>query len=585
MNKAELDAILAPFLQATSHLSTIASKQNPTVSQGPGPTSTSTPAPAPAASQNPLPGTLGAQLTNSLMGQVKTFGTSLSNLLDITAVKIVPSFSADAKARLQAQGLGVSSFTDQFAQLGKSVGMITGEILTTYFTVLATFDALKLVGKEILNLFKKSFEEVSNFQLKSLAANISPIEVFGKSMVIQGDALIQFRNDLKSTAVEFQNELLKFRDVGISKLDTGTAKLVDKMLFTGQKVGSLATFLSTNAAAVGMNTDQAASLALQLDLVANKFEIQQDTLLEVTQSIKEFSVKMAAIAPGLGGNIEKLMGTLVPQFGLQLGDSVKSMLSLFDPKNLVLITQIGLQDVYEKIRAGTATSEDLKLASRKLVEFADRQLATGQDLTGDFVKDKFLQIFGISDQALVAARVLSDAVIKEGEGANESVVNSFKSIKELVNSVKNKMQEFAISFGAAISDSGGVEFAKTFVNKASDYIKNLAKSLVGKLETEVNAAGDIINLPIPSTTGIDIDKTDAQKFIKFLKDAGIGKSSLEEMREKNMRMFNPEARSEYQSAQLAQLNEIKQNLQEANALKRKDLTRRTLLAPYDMTPA
>jgi hypothetical protein len=588
MKKAELDAVIAPLLQAATSLNTIAARQDPVAK----------------AAQTPGGGTpsVTSQITNALAEPLKAVGKSFSNIISFNKMALIEggamngdTINPSAKKLIEG-GFKLEDLKNkpqeledaQWGILTDNFAAATTEVLAATASMLILVDTTKLLFGELVKEFKAAFTDVSNFQIKAIAANIEPVKVFSEGLAATDEELETFKYNLKSTAIEFQQEILKFRDVGISKLDLGTAKLVDKMVFTGQKVGTLATFLSNNAAAIGMNTDQAMALALNLDKVASEFQIQQDTLFEVAQSIKEFSVKMAAIAPGLGGNIEKLMGTLVPQFGLQLGDSVKSMLSLFDPKNLVLITQLGLQDVYEKIRAGTATSEDLKLASQKLVEFADKQLATEPGLVGDFMKTQFFKTFGISDQEMVAARALSDAAIKEGKDVSKTVFENFGTLKDLTNRIRSEMQGFVTELGNVLGKTGAIDIAKDLVNQLSKGAKSMFGKLIGGLLTELNnTTGATFDLSIPGLNTIKIPREGLRNFLKNISnvegadDAG----KLDLARRKQIDNLKPEGQSVYQSASLAQFTEMNQSLKEANGLKRMELARRSLISPPNMTTA
>lgn len=588
MKKAELDAVIAPLLQAATSLNTIAAKQDPV-------------AKAPQNSTGGIP-SVTSQITNALAEPLKAVGKSLSNIISFNKMALVEGGAMDGDTiNPSAKKLIEGGFTledlknkpqeledAQWGILTDNFAAATAEVLAATASMLILVDTTKLLFGELVKEFKAAFTDVSNFQIKAIAANIEPVKVFSEGLAATDEELETFKYNLKSTAIEFQQEILKFRDVGISKLDLGTAKLVDKMVFTGQKVGTLATFLSNNAAAIGMNTDQAIALALNLDKVASKFQIQQDTLFEVAQSIKEFSVKMAAIAPGLGGNIEKLMGTLVPQFGLQLGDSVKSMLSLFDPKNLVLITQLGLQDVYEKIRAGTATSEDLKLASQKLVEFADRQLATEPGLVGDFMKTQFFKTFGISDQEMVAARALSDAAIKEGKDASKTAFENFGILKDLTNRIRSEMQGFVTELGNALGKAGAIDIAKDLVNQLSKGAKSMFGKLIAGLLTELNnTTGPTFDFSVPGFNTIKIPREGLRNFLKNISNVeGADEAGkLDQTWRRQIDNLRPEEQSRWQSASLAQFTEMNQNLREANGLKRMELARRSLISPPNMTTA
>jgi len=586
MKKAELDAVIAPLLQAATSLNTIAAKQDP----------------AGKTAQNPSGGipSVTSQITNALAQPLKQVGKSFSAIIDLQKISlgyedaIVDNKLTEFGKSLQARGISpfVAQNSPELAanaewdKLTDNIAVASLEIITAAGAMLMLVDNLKLLFGELVKEFKAAFTDVSNFQIKAIAANILPVDVFSEGLAATGQDLDDFKNNLKSTAIEFQQEILKFRDVGISKLDLGSAKLVDKMVFTGQKVGTLATFLSNNAAAIGMNTDQAIALALNLDKVASEFQIQQDTLFEVAQSIKEFSVKMAAIAPGLGGNIEKLMGTLVPQFGLKLGDSVKSMLSLFDPKNLVLITQLGLQDVYEKIRAGTATSEDLKLASQKLVEFADNQLATEPGLVGDFMKTQFFKTFGISDQEMVAARALSDAAIKEGKDASNTAFENFGILKDLTNKIRSEMQRFVAELGNALGKSGAIDTAKDLINSLSKGAKSMLFNFMGTLTNDLQATeGNTYDVKVPGFNTIQIPKKGLIDFFNAVQGSTGVVGKLQETRQKNLNGLRPEDQTKYQSESLAQFTEMNKRLEEANGLKRMELARRSLISPPNMTTA
>jgi len=588
MKKAELDAVIAPLLQAATSLNTIAARQDPVAK----------------AAQTPGGGTpsVTSQITNALAEPLKAVGKSFSNIISFNKMALIEggamngdTINPSAKKLIEG-GFKLEDLKNkpqeledaQWGILTDNFAAATTEVLAATASMLILVDTTKLLFGELVKEFKAAFTDVSNFQIKAIAANIEPVKVFSEGLAATDEELETFKYNLKSTAIEFQQEILKFRDVGISKLDLGTAKLVDKMVFTGQKVGTLATFLSNNAAAIGMNTDQAMALALNLDKVASEFQIQQDTLFEVAQSIKEFSVKMAAIAPGLGGNIEKLMGTLVPQFGLQLGDSVKSMLSLFDPKNLVLITQLGLQDVYEKIRAGTATSEDLKLASQKLVEFADKQLATEPGLVGDFMKTQFFKTFGISDQEMVAARALSDAAIKEGKDVSETVFENFGTLKDLTNRIRSEMQGFVTELGNVLGKTGAIDIAKDLVNQLSKGAKSMFGKLIGGLLTELNnTTGATFDVTFPGLNTIKIPREGLRNFLKNISNVeGADEAGkLDQTWRRQIDNLKPEEQSRYQSASLAQFTEMNQSLREANGLKKMELARRSLISPPNMTTA
>jgi hypothetical protein len=264
------------------------------------------------------------------------------------------------------------------------------------------------------------------------------------------------------------------------------------------------------------------------------------------------------------------------------------MLSLFDPKNLVLITQLGLQDVYEKIRAGTATSEDLKLASQKLVEFADKQLATEPGLVGDFMKTQFFKTFGISDQEMVAARALSDAAIKEGKDVSETVFENFGTLKDLTNRIRSEMQGFVTELGNVLGKTGAIDIAKDLVNQLSKGAKSMFGKLIGGLLTELNnTTGATFDVTFPGLNTIKIPREGLRNFLKNISNVeGADEAGkLDQTWRRQIDNLKPEEQSRYQSASLAQFTEMNQSLREANGLKKMELARRSLISPPNMTTA
>ena len=73
MKKAELDAVLAPLLQAATSLNTIATKQDP----------------GGKAAQNPSGGipSVTSQLTNALAAPFKEIGKSFTNIIDLNKMQ------------------------------------------------------------------------------------------------------------------------------------------------------------------------------------------------------------------------------------------------------------------------------------------------------------------------------------------------------------------------------------------------------------------------------------------------------------------------------------------------------------------
>jgi hypothetical protein len=288
------------------------------------------------------------------------------------------------------------------------------------------------VGKFIIGEFVGAMKVVADVQAKALATGLEEADILGEFNVAA--------SQLRSPLLDMESELLKLREIGIRGLNTDTTKLADRMLFTGQNVNVLGKFLTSNALAIGLNTQQAEALAQEIMQSTVGYEASQQAILEAAMSLQEVSNKVNALA-GTGPELTKLMAVYTSRFGVEKSEDLKTALSfLLDSKNQTFIRSQGLVEQVNRLLSGQASPEEMRALMQQITE---RLKFIAPKATGvqEFQRvEAALNAYSISTQQRQSMENLATTKFVENMGDSYSKVVVFKDV--LVG-VTNEMQNAA----------------------------------------------------------------------------------------------------------------------------------------------
>jgi len=282
--------------------------------------------------------------------------------------------------------------------------------MATFAAYSLATDVFSKVVDDLKKTFMKTFEELGDLQAKSLATNIQLKDLYAGL----GD---NAETDLRSPLLDVSRELLNFREAGITKLDKNILNLVDKMVFTGQKTGALASFLTQTSLAANLNAEQASKLAMELSKSSETYSTQLDSLFEIAKSMESINTNLVAL---VGANIApellKAQSSYIDKFGAQYANNIKTIFSMvFDPKNQTAVIAGGFTAQAERLMRGQMTAEQFKEFSKQLATYFDRALGSRASFAQLPAQEALLRSMGGTPEGLVALRNLALAQIQEAK--------------------------------------------------------------------------------------------------------------------------------------------------------------------------
>ena len=340
--------------------------------------------------------------------------------------------------------------------------------------------ATKLFG-EIISESKKilieSFKEMAELQSKALATNIKTSQLFS------GDGLSDSKKELRSALTDVEVELLNFRQAGITTLDKNTVSLADRMIFTGQKVGTLATFLTNTAASLNVNSNQSSELAKSIHESTKAYGVQLDAVFNMIDSLKELNTNLVGlVGPEIGVDLAKMEADYLANFGTGLSDQIKSVLTfMLDPRNQPAMMGLGMMGDVQALYDNKVSAEKLQEILGRFVTSVERITgAGGGNIAGELPgRLAGLDSIGVSSKILADARALRSAALKtqmKGDPYEEGLLP-----KDLMTAIRNNFRRGAENMGEAFTSIGkelGLSY-KTLHEK----INPLFDSMFGYLNT------------------------------------------------------------------------------------------------------
>jgi hypothetical protein len=449
MNKKDIDALTSKISSLTSNFNllanslgnlnisrlanTVTTLNNLPILQNPQNPPVSQTSPQAQAFQNKL-NSLAPPITFS-----KDVTDGLQNILDNFGVKIKADTILNTVAGLTT------------AIVGYSVGM---KILSSVFD-------------DIRKHIFESFKELADVQAKALATNIVTDQILK-------DSNVEARN-LRSAYLDVQKELLNFREAGILKFNANTINLADRMIFTGQKVGTLATFLTNTALAIGINTQQASELAKSMHDSSILYGVQAQTLFEVADSMKSVNSSLVALlGPSVGPALLKAQNEYINKFGTLYSDQIKTLTTfLADPTKQTAIISAGLTREADRFLKGMMSAEELKLFTRALANYFDRSLGRDGGYLDIPGRASVLEGIGGDTGILMASRAIANAEIRKA--AEKDIYESTIMLKDIMTSLKNNITLFAEKVGISIREAFGGKSVQDFRNSINPIFESLNK--------------------------------------------------------------------------------------------------------------
>ena len=320
----------------------------------------------------------------------------------------------------------------------------------------------------IITEFYSVMKSVTELQTKALATGLKEADILGKFGV--------GADELRSSIIDMEGELLKLREIGIRELNGETTKLADRMLFTNQNVGVLGKFLTSNALAVGLNTEQAQSLAQKIIESTAGYGASQQAILEAANSIQEISTKVNALA-GTGPELTRAMATYTASFGVENADMLKNALGfMFDTQNQTFIRAFGFTDQVNKVLAGQATPEELltliQQMSDRLGSIAPKLL----DVTQTGLVENALKAYGLSPERRQTFDTLAGTKLLEPV---EDIYDSTLVFKDAINGVVNETTKLAKGLMTGVENifGGTNQDWKEFRKPITNFFKSVSEML------------------------------------------------------------------------------------------------------------
>jgi len=442
--------------------------QNPPVQGGGG---------AVAAVQNPAGG--GISIDNFFKKPLLGFLESFSGALD--GIFGVDASTPEARNKLADSILGM---------IGPAMTTAAGYAVVTTLVP----EAVKLVISE----FYSSMKSVTELQTRALATGLKEADILDKFNV---DA-----NELRSSIIDMEGELLKLREVGIRGLSGDTTKLADRMLFTNQNVGVLAKFLTSNALAVGLNTEQAQSLAQEIVKLTAGYGASQQAILEAANSIQEISTRVNVLA-GTGPELTKAMATYTASFGVENAAMLKDALGfMFNTQNQTFIRAFGFTDQINKVLAGQASPEELLVLIQQISARLESIQPKVVDITQGQILETALKSYGFTPEQRQTFDTLAGTKLLT---ATKDIYGSTVVFKDVLNGLSNEMAKAAKGIMTGVTSFLGdgkdwkqvrqpiTEFFESISELVnSTYIKigmNYIKSILDKLGPEKYVGGGMFS--------------------------------------------------------------------------------------------
>jgi hypothetical protein len=499
-----------------------------------------------------------------------------------------------------ANGLNVAG-----GALGVNLGLdgdkiaagITGLLTTMAAYTLAT-NTLSKVMEDVKDTVKKAFVELGELQAKSLATNINLRDLFEGTKA--GNLTVTDSLNLRSSLLDVSKELLNFREAGITKLDKNILNLVDKMVFTGQKTGALASFLTQTSLAANLNAEQASKLAMELSKSSETYSTQLDSLFEIAKSMESINTNLVAL---VGANIApellKAQSSYIDKFGAQYANNIKTIFSMvFDPKNQTAVIAGGFTAQAERLMRGQMTAEQFKEFSKQLATYFDRALGSRASFAQLPAQEALLRSMGGTPEGLVALRNLALAQIQEAKTnvyditvvlkdfivvlrnnitqtvqdlgdilrkGFQSEGGNYKSIRETLNPMFRSMRTGILDLSMEfIKLFSGLTSKETRLKELNDYLNAMPKYSL--FYTEPNSGQYKLRQAYEEERDKLIKEVQQEKdaLQRMEKEASEKKktSSLEQFRRNQLRSFSPDdsgSALEIGNAQLAALERIEKN--------------------------
>jgi len=354
-------------------------------------------------------------------------GISIDNFFKKPLLGMLESFSG------ALDFVGVDASTEAARnKLADSILAGLGPALATSLGYSIATTLLPEAVKFIVSEFYSSMKSVTELQTKALATGLKEADILGKFGV--------GADELRSSIIDMEGELLKLREIGIRELDGETTKLADRMLFTNQNVGVLGKFLTSNALAVGLNTEQAQSLARKIIESTAGYGASQQAILEAANSIQEISTKVNALA-GTGPELTRAMATYTASFGVENAAMLKDALGfMFNTQNQTFIRAFGFTDQINKVLAGQATPEELLTLIQQMSDRLESIRPKVVDITEGQILENALKSYGFTpEQRQTFDTLASTKLLKQTKDIYEGTV----VFKDALNGLGNEMAKAA----------------------------------------------------------------------------------------------------------------------------------------------
>jgi hypothetical protein len=545
MNKKTLDALTSRLASVTDMFDKMA---NSLVST----TTTMADASRRVAAQNPGQSPQGPKPPDFVTGILNQLKTPLQDFLRYVAP--VEAYTKTEMLTDKSWGFINDTYTPNEEKIKGVVDSLLGAVnplITGALTYGIATTVIPEVGKFIIGEFVGAMKVVADVQAKALATGFEEADIFDQ-FEIEG---------LRSAILDMEVEMLKFREIGIRGLSTDTTKLADRMLFTGQNVGVLGKFLTSNALAIGLNTQQAEALAKEIMDSTVGYEASQQAILEAAMSLQEVSNKVNALA-GTGPELTRLMAVYTSRFGVEKSEDLKTALSfLLDSNNQTFIRSQGLVEQVNRILSGQASPEEMRALMQQVTEKL-KFIAPKATGVQEFQRvEAALNAYGVSLQQRQSMENLatSEFVEQMGDSYDKAVV-----FKDALTGITNEMQTAARGMMTGLTSFLG-QNGNTWKDIRTG-ISDLFKSLFAALDASfVNEAINFVKSILPDSLGNMLGKVGeaANSAITGLKDGSVSptqRSKREDMLTALMKYVTPEATTEDRKI----LREIVLQLEEAN---------------------
>lgn len=318
-------------------------------------------------------------------------------------------------------------------------------------------------------------DRFSKIQIRAFASNTSLDQ-------------IKVSTKLGVSIADLTEEILSFREQGVTQLTESTMGLIQRMKLTGQSTEGLRRLVGQNSLSLLMNTRESQGLAASISEYALTYGIRQDAMFDVVNNLSK-SLEVPALL-GFGDDIALAASKLSADLGGRANDQVQKLAQfLTDPGKLAAIQNLGVRDLVDQLIAGRGTVDQNVDLLKQISEIASSNIerATAslreQGTAGITQANQILEVFG-GQQALVFSQL--DKAAEESRKASSTNVDFTQGLYAFFQEIK-------------IGLEGVAKFVNELLIEFKPIMKPLAKfiSIALPVLAGIGAIMAIISLGIP----------------------------------------------------------------------------------------